>query len=168
MAIALPVTLPADLPENWTPGQTVAPSGSSVGLSLQHGYNYLMEQVNNVQTGVNYMAKNTPDAYRCTVRTGTLRSSGWYFSSGVGYQQAIGFFEAGASVPIRSSNPSIVDVDLSGLSQSQIADVLTAWYNVSNVSDSEEGNLQFVCVAQQPTVDIPIIVATFGALSSAG
>lgn len=168
MAITLPVTLPADLPEDWTPGQTVAPSGTSVGLTKQHGYNYLMEQVNNVQTGVNFVAQNTPDAYQCTVRKGTLSSSGWFFSSGVGYQQTIGFFAAAANVPIRSSNPSIVDVDLSGLSQSQIADVLKAWYNVSNVSDSEEGMLQFVCVAQQPTVDIPIIVATFGALSSAG
>ena len=166
MAITLPVTLPADLPEDWTPGQTVAPSGSSVGLSLQHGYNYLMEQVNNVQTGVNFVAQNTPDAYQCTVRTHTLTSSGWVFSSGVGYQQTIVFFEAGASVPIQSSNPSIVDVDLSGLSQSQIADVLTAWYNVSNISDSEEGTLQFVCIAQQPTVDIPIIIATFGSVEA--
>ena len=42
--------LPADLPEDWTGGQTVAPTGSEVGLSEQHGYNYLMEQVNAVQT----------------------------------------------------------------------------------------------------------------------
>ena len=37
--------LPADLPEDWTGGQTVAPTGAEVGLSEQHGYNYLMEQV---------------------------------------------------------------------------------------------------------------------------
>lgn len=42
--------LPADLPEDWTGGQTVAPTGAEVGLSEQHGYNYLMEQVNAVQT----------------------------------------------------------------------------------------------------------------------
>ena len=36
----------ADLPENWTTGQTVAPTGLSVGLSAQHGYNYLMGKVN--------------------------------------------------------------------------------------------------------------------------
>ena len=166
MSITLPVTLPADLPEDWTPGQTVAPSGSSVGLSLQHGYNYLMEQVNNVQTGVNFVAQNTPDAYRCTVRTAKLTSSGWVFSSGVGYRQTISFSGDGTSVPIKSSTTSIVDVDLSGLSQSQIADVLTAWYNVSNVSDSEEGKLQFICAAQQPTVDIPIIIATFGSVEA--
>lgn len=164
MAITLPVTLPADLPEDWTPGQTVAPSGASVGLSLQHGYNYLMEQVNNVQTGVNFVARNTPDAYRCTVRTYTLTSSDWAFSSGVGYQQTL--TPSGSGVPIQSSNPSIVDVDLSGLSQSQIADVLTAWYNVSNISDSTSGQLQFLCIAQQPTVDIPIIIATFGSVGT--
>ena len=32
--------LPADLPEDWTGGQTVAPTGAEVGLSEQHGYNY--------------------------------------------------------------------------------------------------------------------------------
>ena len=35
--------LPADLPEDWTGGQTVAPTGAEVGLSEQHGYNYLMD-----------------------------------------------------------------------------------------------------------------------------
>ena len=43
------VPLPADLPTNWAYGQTVAPDGSDVGLSQQHGYNYLMEQVNAAQ-----------------------------------------------------------------------------------------------------------------------
>lgn len=47
------VVLPADLPEDWTTGQTVAPTGAEVGLSQQHGYNYLMEQVNNAQKAVN-------------------------------------------------------------------------------------------------------------------
>lgn len=50
-----PITtpLPADLPESWTTGQIVAPNGADVGLSEQHGYNYLMEQVNAAQAGVN-------------------------------------------------------------------------------------------------------------------
>ena len=51
------VVLPADLPEDWTSGQTVAPTGAEVGLSEQHGYNYLMEQVNNVQTAVNQIGE---------------------------------------------------------------------------------------------------------------
>lgn len=45
--------LPADLPTNWQAGQTVAPTGIEAGLSPQHGYNYLMEQVNAAQRAVN-------------------------------------------------------------------------------------------------------------------
>ena len=40
------ITLPADLPVDWSPGQIVAPTGEEVGLTPQHGYIYLMEQVN--------------------------------------------------------------------------------------------------------------------------
>lgn len=43
------IPLPADLPENWTSEQTVAPTGEEVGMDEQHGYNYLMKQVNNAQ-----------------------------------------------------------------------------------------------------------------------
>ena len=46
-----PITtpLPADLPTNWTYGQTIGASGTDVGLAEQHGYNYLMKQVNAAQ-----------------------------------------------------------------------------------------------------------------------
>ena len=46
-----PVTqnLPADLPENWTDSQYVSPGGTEVGLTPQHGYNYLGKQVNAAQ-----------------------------------------------------------------------------------------------------------------------
>ena len=43
------IPLPADLPENWTSGQIIAPTGAEAGLDEQHGYNYLMMQVNNAQ-----------------------------------------------------------------------------------------------------------------------
>ena len=43
------IPLPADLPENWTSGQIIAPTGAEAGLDNQHGYNYLMRQVNNAQ-----------------------------------------------------------------------------------------------------------------------
>lgn len=46
-------TLPADLPENWQAEQIVAPTGEEVGLTHQHGYNYLMEMVNRVQRAAN-------------------------------------------------------------------------------------------------------------------
>ena len=52
------VPLPADLPENWTYGQTVGPNGTDVGLTTQHGYNYLMEQVNSSQECINLLGNS--------------------------------------------------------------------------------------------------------------
>ena len=54
-----PITtpLPADLPENWQTSQIVAPDGADAGLSEQHGYNYLMRQVNAAQEGVNALGE---------------------------------------------------------------------------------------------------------------
>ena len=45
--------LPADLPEDWTSTQKITPNGTEVGLTQQHGYNYLMKQVNDTQGAVN-------------------------------------------------------------------------------------------------------------------
>lgn len=60
--------LPADLPENWTQGQTISPNGTEVGLTEQYGYNYLMKQVNNTQTEVNGINEALPDvAQQATV-----------------------------------------------------------------------------------------------------
>lgn len=50
------IPLPADLPENWTSGQTIAPTGAEVGMDEQHGYNYLMRQVNNAQKALKALA----------------------------------------------------------------------------------------------------------------
>lgn len=51
------VNLPADLPEDWVENQIVAPEGQSVGLSQQHGYNYLMKAVNNAQTAASQIGE---------------------------------------------------------------------------------------------------------------
>ena len=51
--------LPADLPENWTNSQYVSAGGTETGLSQQHGYNYLMKQVNDAQNAVNTLAGET-------------------------------------------------------------------------------------------------------------
>lgn len=58
-----PITkqLPADLPTNWSYGQTVAPSGAEAGLSVQHGYNYLMGQVNAAQEAINQVGEAFED-----------------------------------------------------------------------------------------------------------
>ena len=45
--------LTADLPENWTYGQTVAPTGQEVGLPNNYGYNYLMAKVNEAREAIN-------------------------------------------------------------------------------------------------------------------
>lgn len=50
------IPLPADLPENWTSGQIIAPTGAEAGLDNQHGYNYLMRQVNNAQRALKVLA----------------------------------------------------------------------------------------------------------------
>ena len=71
--------LPADLPEDWTSGQIVAPAGADVGLSEQHGYNYLMEQVNAAQRAANAINESF-DAISgkrtCRVTVGTS-AAGW-------------------------------------------------------------------------------------------
>lgn len=63
MAAINPITvsLPADLPENWTAGQTLAPGGEEAGLTMQHGYNYLMQQVNAAQTALLQIAAYFPN-----------------------------------------------------------------------------------------------------------
>lgn len=63
MAAINPITvsLPADLPENWTAGQTVSPGGEEAGLTRQHGYNYLMQQVNAAQTALQQVAEYFPN-----------------------------------------------------------------------------------------------------------
>ncbi len=58
--------LPADLPENWKQGQTVSPNGTEVGLTEQHGYNYLMKQVNATQKEVNGIQDALPDVAKQT------------------------------------------------------------------------------------------------------
>lgn len=63
MAAINPITvsLPADLPENWTAGQTVSPGGEEAGLTMQHGYNYLMQQVNAAQQALQQVAEYFPN-----------------------------------------------------------------------------------------------------------
>lgn len=59
MANLFPTPFPADLPENWTQGQIVSPNGTEVGLTQQYGYNYLMQLVNSLASGLNGVDANT-------------------------------------------------------------------------------------------------------------
>ena len=60
-AVPLENLLPADLPEDWQVEQIIAPTGEEVGLSHQHGYNYLMEMVNRAHRGVNQINETLAD-----------------------------------------------------------------------------------------------------------
>lgn len=42
----------ADVPANWTTGQTVSPSGTDVGLTAKHGYNYQAGKINEALTDI--------------------------------------------------------------------------------------------------------------------
>ncbi len=75
----LSTPLPADLPEDWTSGQIVAPSGADAGLSQQHGYNYLMAQVNAAQRAANAINESFDSISgkrTCRVTIGTS-AAGW-------------------------------------------------------------------------------------------
>lgn len=95
--------LPADLPEDWVYGQTVAPTGAEVGLSQQHGYNYLMEQVNATQEAANALGAAFSGLATNSIYTAILSVAGWTGTAG-SYTQAVGTI-AGAT----GANLLIVD-----------------------------------------------------------
>lgn len=69
------VNLPADLPEDWAENQIVAPEGQSAGLTQQHGYNYLMEQVNAAQTAASQIGEAFSGLATQTDLDGTLKAT---------------------------------------------------------------------------------------------
>ena len=69
------VNLPADLPEDWAENDIVAPEGQSVGLSQQHGYNYLMEAVNNAQAAITQVGEAFSGLATQTDLDGTLKAT---------------------------------------------------------------------------------------------
>lgn len=66
--------LPADLPEDWTSNQKISPNGTEVGLSEQHGYNYLMKQVNDAQNAVNNISTEIGTALDGVAQEATSQS----------------------------------------------------------------------------------------------
>ena len=66
------VPLPADLPIDWSPNQIISPDGTSAGYTEQHGYNYLMEQVNAAQKAANELGR----AFQGLVSTGQIGQPG--------------------------------------------------------------------------------------------
>lgn len=52
--------LPGDLPEDWKLEQIVSPNGTEAGLTVKHGYNYLMAQINAAQAAINAINEAFP------------------------------------------------------------------------------------------------------------
>ena len=124
--------LTADLPEDWTAGQIVAPDGEAVGLTKQHGYNYLMEKVNETRQAVNAIGESFEaigGKRTCRFTVGTS-AAGWtaadcdYLCDGTDDQEEIN--QAVAALP--GSGGEIVL--LSGSYRLSGAILLTKWNTV--------------------------------------
>ena len=109
------IPLPADLPENWTSGQIIAPTGAEAGLDEQHGYNYLMKQVNNAQKAAKALNEGKLGLHD-TADNGVVASGSNYVRFGDGTQICWGLARDGsiphnASFPVPfTSEPSITAV----------------------------------------------------------
>ena len=184
--------LPANLPENWTVGQIVAPAGADVGLSQQHGYNYLMEQVNAAQEAVNTMndafedLAASEDVKKLTASDISYTNTGMPSVSNVA--QALDALQKGLE------NGTITAVQVtaaaSGWSGSPPAQSLTVagmtadslyWVGLNSTATYAQrdaarkavlaptaqgaGTLTLTCDGAAPTVDLPILVFLSGGAS---
>lgn len=61
----------ADLPVNWTNGQIVSPSGTDVGLTAKHGYNYLNGKINEALNDIGTLNNAFTNIHNVAVYTGT-------------------------------------------------------------------------------------------------
>lgn len=81
--------LPANLPEDWKINDAVSPSGTDVGLTSQHGYNYFNKQVNDAQKAINTINEaftNVQEAIKTLVGENTLAAA-----------DLVAFFDASAN-----------------------------------------------------------------------
>lgn len=89
--------LPHDLPENWTDNQYVTPGGTEAGLTEQHGFNYLMKQVNNAHKAINELdesALRSGGSFDILSSVPTILSkAGWY---------RLATFEGGYDAPVNA------------------------------------------------------------------
>ena len=80
MAAINPITvsLPADLPENWVADQIVSPGGEEAGLTMQHGYNYLMWAVNQAQLACKQLGEYIPQLQLAADGGGFIQYTGQF------------------------------------------------------------------------------------------
>lgn len=184
--------LPADLPENWTIGQTVAPAGSDVGLSQQHGYNYLMEQVNAAQEAVNTISDAFEDLPSQEDVDDLTAADVAYTNTGMpsvaNVKQALDALQEG--LESGTITPVQVTAAASGWSGSPPAQTLTVagmtadslyWVGLNSTATYAQrdaarkavivptaqgaGTLTLTCDGVTPTVDLPILVFLSGGAS---
>nr|DAN02357.1 MAG TPA: hypothetical protein [Caudoviricetes sp.] len=126
--------LPADLPTNWAMNQIVSPNGTEVGLTQQHGYNYLSNAVNQAQAGVNTLNEAFEDLETAVpMYTITLTSGGWTMSSlsesalaGMYLQQITGVtFKASQKVDI-ALPPSLMNSIPAGITTANVSGTVYA------------------------------------------
>ena len=152
--------LPADLPENWSIGQIVAPAGADVGLDQQHGYNYLMQQVNAAQQAVNTMNNAFSDlATTEDLENGTITA-----------------VEVTAAASGWSGSPAAQTLSIAGMTADSLYWVglnSTATYAQRDaarkavIAPTAQGtsSLTLTCDGVTPTVDLPILVFLSGGAS---
>lgn len=145
--------LPADLPTNWTNGQIVAPTGVGAGLAEQYGYNYLMQQVNAVQTAANQIndaftdlvSVNDVAQFGATYIQVALPQSGW---SALSQTVTVTGIQAAEMAQMITPVPA-----LSSQQEYYTAEVM--------VTAQAENSLTFTC-AQTPASDLTVYVVVMG------
>ena len=121
----IPTNPSADLPENWTTGQTVSPSGTDVGLTSKHGYNYLASKVNEALTDIGTLNEAIEDVGDA-VEDITLTSLGGVAKNG---DTMTGALVAGGS-------------QVAGTAQ--VRNIVLSDQDISDPSDYSDGTLYFI------------------------
>lgn len=145
--------LPADLPENWSIGQIVAPAGADVGLDQQHGYNYLMKQVNDAQSAVNQIN----DAFTDLVSVNDVAQFGALYTQ--------------ITLPQSGWSSLSQTVTVNGIQATEMAQMITVvpsyasqqeFYTAEVIATAQaENSLTFTC-AQTPASDLTVYVVVMG------
>lgn len=148
--------LPADLPTDWSLNQTISPGGTEVGLTKQHGYNYLMEQVNKSQQAINTMSAQGAELSQDVTELEkfkdartvdanyqfTLTVANWVAATTFAFKQEI------ADVRILSNvTKQIITINPNGVTN------LKRWMDAGVVAEQAAGKLVFYC-SRKPTQDI--------------
>ena len=169
-----------DLPVNWRNGQIVSVNGTATGLTAKHGYNYLMQKVNDGINALNEInnafvelaeledgrvpAAQLPAMLKTGIIRVTLPSAGWQSTSGGG---AYGWRQDVTIAELQDIPDAVLIADINA-SASITSAIIDGWSKVSTVKGAEGAVLRFECFEDAPAVDIPLILSWFAPQSSTG